>query len=261
MNKVLIIIGALIAIAYVGFCALLFFVQRSMLYLPTPIAPGAQPPSLALEVKGATLRVTTFVHPGRDAVIYFGGNGEEVDHALPTLEAAFPTHALYLMHYRGYSGSTGAPTESALFEDAVSLFDRVRAEHDSVVVIGRSLGSGVAIQLAARRPASRLVLVTPYDSIAGIAAGQFPFVPVSLLLRDKFESWRYAASVTAPTLLIVAAHDEVIPRTSSEALYSRFKAGVAAEAILPEATHNTVSQSEAYIPLLAGTVDSPPKSP
>jgi len=189
---------------------------------------------------------------GPDAVVYFGGNAEDVNFSLPGLAAAFPKHAIYLMHYRGYGGSTGKPSEDALVADALALLDRVRSEHINVVVIGRSLGSGVAVHLASLRPVARLILVTPYDSLVGLAANQFPLFPVHWLLLDKFESWRYAAQVNVPTLIVAADRDEVIPRTSTEALYARFHSGVATLRVVAGASHNTISESPEYVPLLRG---------
>jgi len=154
------------------------------------------------------------------------------------------------MHYRGYGGSSGTPSETALVADALRLFDHVRTQHADIVVIGRSLGSGVAVQLASARPAERLVLVTPYDSLQGLAARQFPYVPVRWLLRDKFASVAYAAKITAPTLLIAAEYDEVIPRSSTEALHARFAAGVATLHVVSGTGHNTISSSPEYTSLL-----------
>ncbi len=144
---------------------------------------------------------------------------------------------------RSYGGSTGKPSEAALTADALALFDRVHADHPHIVVIGRSLGSGIAIHLASVRPAERLVLVSPYDSLLDLAADQFPFFPVRWLLIDKFESWRYAADVTAPTLLIAAEQDEVIPRASTEALYRRFRSSLATLQVVRTADHNSISES------------------
>jgi pimeloyl-ACP methyl ester carboxylesterase len=185
-------------------------------------------------------------------LIYFGGNAEDVSGNLPGFSEAFADHALYLLHYRGYGGSSGMPTEAALFADAIALFDKVHAEHENVVVVGRSLGSGVAVHLASLRPVARLVLVTPYDSLQELAAHQFPYFPVRWLLLDKFESWRYAAKVVAPTLVIAAEHDEVVPRTSTESLYTRFGTGVASLRVVGGTSHNTISESPEYLPLLKG---------
>jgi uncharacterized protein len=119
--------------------------------------------------------------------------------------------------------------------------------------IGRSLGSGIAVHVASVRPAERLVLVTRYDSLQEIAANQFPFFPVRWLLLDKFESWRYAPHVTAPTLLIAAEHDEVIPRASTNLLYQRFRPGTATLTVVRGVGHNTISESAEYSALLRGT--------
>jgi pimeloyl-ACP methyl ester carboxylesterase len=116
-------------------------------------------------------------HGGPKALIYFGGNAEDVSRSLPGLSQAFPDYALYLLHYRSYGGSSGTPSEEAIQRDATALFDRAHAEHPQTVVIGRSLGSGVAVRLASQRPASRLILITPYDSFQEIAASHYPALP------------------------------------------------------------------------------------
>jgi pimeloyl-ACP methyl ester carboxylesterase len=166
--------------------------------------------------------------------------------------AGFPESAIYLLHYRGYGGSSGKPSEGALFADALTLFDEVHSKHPQIDVVGRSLGSGIAVYLASLRPVSRLVLVTPYDSLQELAALQFPYLPVRWLLLDKFESWRFAPQVTAPTLIITAESDEVIPRASSELLRSRFKSGVASFKTVAGAGHNTISENADYMELLQG---------
>jgi pimeloyl-ACP methyl ester carboxylesterase len=240
------------ALVYAGLCAALFLWQRSLIYFPTPRASGSGATTLALPAPGGELLVTLRPRSGHGALLYFGGNAEDVSQSLPDLSRAFPDHALYLLHYRGYGGSSGKPSEAALFADALALFDKVHAEHRNVVVIGRSLGSGVAVHLASLRPVTRLVLVTPYDSLQDLAVQQYPFFPVRWLLLDKFESWRYAERVTVPTLVLAAEHDEVIPRSSSEALYKRFRNGVASFRTIAGTSHNSISESPEYLPLLRG---------
>lgn len=105
----------------------------------------------------------------------------------------------------------------------------------------------MAIRLASQRPVSRLVLVTPYDSIQEIAARQFPYFPVRWLLTDKFESWRYAPKIRIPTLLLGAEFDEVIPRASTERLNATFAKGVASLVIIPGVGHNTISNTAQYL--------------
>lgn len=241
-------VGALAA--YILICAMVYALQRSLIYFPQPRQPGIPASTLTLDSGAERITVTTRPRPGAAALVYFGGNAEDVASSLPGLARAFPDHALYLMHYRGYGGSTGSPSEAGLFADAIALFDRVRQDHERIVVVGRSLGSGVAVHLASRRPAVRLVLVTPYDSLLGLAEQRFPWLPVRWLLRDRFESWRYAPAVAAPTLIVVAERDDIVPVASSEALRKRFRPGVAALVRVAGTDHNSISDSDEFGPLI-----------
>ena len=239
-------LGIVVAL-YLAACGALYLWQRALIYFP-------QPPAVATPVLQLAHGVVASVREqsGPDAVVYFGGNGEDVSQSLQPLAEAFPGHALYLLHYRGYGGSGGTPSEEAIAHDALALFDLAHASHPNVVAIGRSLGSGVAVRLASQRPVARLVLVTPYDSLQALAAAQFPFFPVRWLLKDKFESGSYVAQVRAPTLLIMAARDEVIPRASTEQLFQRFAPGQATLSVIPGASHNSLSEHPLYLPLLSG---------
>jgi pimeloyl-ACP methyl ester carboxylesterase len=254
--------GALaVGVAYLLACLGLYLLQRSLIFYPQPRRFGAADSVVKMQVNDTALQVSVKPLAGPDAVLYFGGNAEDVSGSLPLLAEAFPKHALYLMHYRGYGGSSGKPSEAALFADAQAMFDQLHARHPNITVIGRSLGSGVALHLASTRPAVRLVLVTPYDSIAELAAQQFPMFPVRLLLTDKFESWRYAPLVQVPTTLVAAENDEVIPRASSEQLLARFQAGVARYVVIAHTGHNTISGQPAYLdalrPISPGLVSVP----
>jgi pimeloyl-ACP methyl ester carboxylesterase len=252
--RILTTLFIIVAVAYIAACATLFFLQRSFLYYPQPSRAGSSATTMRLTVEGADILVSVRPHGGPGALIYFGGNAEDVSASLPSFSSAFPDRALYFLHYRGYGGSSGKPSEEAIQKDALALFDKVQAEHPDIVVVGRSLGSGVAIRLASQRPASHLVLVTPYDSMEGLAARQFPYFPVRWLLIDKYESGRYAPRIKIPTLLLAAEHDEVIPRQSTERLYERFARGVAVLQVIPGAGHNTISASPAYMETLRGAI-------
>ena len=240
-----------VVLIYLGLCAVLFLFQRSLIYFPHPRLLDTAP-KISLPVDKADIVITVRPHAGPYALIYFGGNAEDVSYSLPSLSAAFPEYGIYLAHYRGYGGSSGKPSEVALVADALALFDQVQTSHKTIVVVGRSLGSGVAVQLASLRPVERLVLVTPYDSIQELAARQFPYFPVRWLLQDKFESWRYASQITAPTLVLAAEQDEVIPRASTESLFKQFRDGVAALKVVRGTSHNTISESPEYLLQLRG---------
>jgi len=250
--RAILILPAIAAVIYLTLCLVLFLAQRAFIYFPQPKSASAND-TLTLNVGDERIVVSIRRSIGPDAVIYFGGNAEDVSRSLPTLADAFPERSLYAMNYRSYGGSTGKPSETALIADAFVLFDRVHADHPHVAVIGRSLGSGVAIRVASERPVERLTLVTPYDSLLNVAATQFRYFPLTWLMLDKFESWRYAPKVRAPTQLIAAQNDEVIPFTSTETLYKRLPQSLAKLTIIPGVSHNTISESPEYVPLLRKT--------
>ncbi len=251
-NRVLIIALRIAVLAYIGLCAVMYFTQRSLIYFPQPRYNHDGVPLLKLETEAGPVLVSTRPMAGPDAVIYFGGNAEDTSIALSDFADAFPQAALYLMHYRGYGGSAGKPTEQALFADGLLLYDRVHAEHAHVIVVGRSLGSGVAVKVASERPVARLVLVTPFDSLADAAAAAYPWLPVRLLMTDRFDSWRYAGKVTAPVRMIAAERDEVIPRASTVRLRGRFAKTSVEYVVIPGVGHNSISDTREYWQAVAG---------
>lgn len=250
MSRNLVLLVVIAAALYLALCVVLFVFQRALIYYPQPRTVGSAATLLTLPVADARVLVSVRPHDGPNALIYFGGNAEDVSRNLPAFSQAFPDYALYLLHYRGYGGSSGAPSEEAIARDALTLFDQVHVTHPHVAVVGRSLGSGVAVRLASQRPAARLVLITPYNSLKGLAARQFRWFPVRWLLKDKFQSWQYAARITVPTVLIAAEHDEVIPRTSTDRLLSHFTKGVASMQVIEGTGHNSISESPEYLKAL-----------
>jgi uncharacterized protein len=235
---------AALVLLYLAGCAAVYGLQRSMLYHPQPARQATD--FLTLPVDGATLQVSLRALPGAPAILYFGGNAEDVSATLPQLASLFPDHALYAMHYRGYGQSTGEPSEPALHADARALHEHVRRGHPAVKLIGRSLGSGVAVRLASERPVARLALITPYDSIENVAAEQLPWLPVRWLIRDRFDSAAVAGRVGAPTTLIGAERDTLIRPERTDRLATFFAPGVARTVWIAGADHNNLGAFEAY---------------
>jgi uncharacterized protein len=245
--RAMLVIVAIGAVAFVLVCAVLFFTQRSLIYYPQPRSNRFASTLLTLQTETGTVHVSSRPSDGPNAVIYFGGNAEDVSADVPDLIETFPGDAIYALHYPGYGGSSGRPTERGILMDALALYDQVRGQHANIILIGRSLGTGVAVHVASLRPVVELVLVTPFDSLGDAAAANYPFLPVRWLLQDKFESWRYAPKVTAPTRIIVAGDDEVVPRASTERLRTRFKSGVVVSyTVIPRAGHNTISDNPEF---------------
>jgi pimeloyl-ACP methyl ester carboxylesterase len=247
MSRTLMSLVALIVAVYLVLCAALFFFQRSLIYFPQPNAVSSADSRITLSMPDAQVSVVTRERVGPRALIYFGGNAEDVSRNLPEFAQAFPDYAVYLLNYRGFGGSGGSPSEAAIAEDALALFDQVYASHPQVAVVGRSLGSGVAVRLASQRPVQHLILVTPYNSLEEIAVRQYPWVPVKWLLKDRFESGKYAAHIRVPTLLLAASDDEVIPRASTQRLLENFPQGVALLRVVPESGHNSISDRAQYL--------------
>lgn len=237
--------------AYVALCLLLFLGQRSQIYFPVPESDYPDAVAMRLPVDGAVLKIWAVPRPGPRALVYFGGNAEDVARSIPGFAAAFPGHSLYLVNYRGYGGSGGSPSEAALVADAAAIFDHLQPRHPEISVIGRSLGSGVAARLASVRDVRRLVLVTPFDSLARVAAGHFRWLPVGLLMRDRYESASRAPAIRAPVLAIVAGADEIIPRERSEALIAAFPPAQVELLRLEGLSHNDVGSSPQYLARMA----------
>jgi pimeloyl-ACP methyl ester carboxylesterase len=247
-----------IAALYLALCIALYLLQRSMIYFPQPRHAPPGTPLLTFPVDGRQVLATTREREGERALIYFGGNSEDVSSSLPGLSRMFPGHALYLLHYPGYGGAPGRPTEATLVADALALFDHVVARHPKVTVIGRSLGSGVAVQVAGARPVEQLVLVAPYDSIEGVAETRFPLIPVRWILEDKFDSGRHVVNIKAPTLIIEVENDKVIPRASTQRLLARFPPGQAKLGVVVASEHNFPDDHPDYVRLLRGLAAGSP---
>jgi dipeptidyl aminopeptidase/acylaminoacyl peptidase len=171
-------------------------------WLMTPLSPGP--------------------HPG---VLYFGGRSEEVSWVARDAGKLFPGMTVLAMNYRGYGDSHGDPAETHMVDDGCTLFDWMAArpgvDAARIAVIGRSLGSGVAVQVAKDRAAHSVVLITPYDSILAIAKRRFRVMPIEYMLRHRFESIKYAPSLKAPTYVLRASSDDVVPHSHTDQLVSK----------------------------------------
>ena len=238
---------ATVAIAYGLLCAWVFFTQRGQIYFPTPESQHPSAEQLWIESQGERIKVWVVARPGGRALLYFGGNAEDVAGNIESFAAAFADRSLYLVNYRGYGGSSGRPSEAGLVADALAVFDHVQRENPVVAVMGRSLGSGVAVRLAAERPVERLVLVTPFDSLVKLARHYFRWLPVGLLMRDRYESARRVPQVSAPVLVVIAGEDEIIPRDRSDALAAAFGPGQARVVVVPGVGHNTLDLLPQYL--------------
>ena len=222
----------LASVGYLGGLVVLFFAQRSFIY-PVPqtarTAPeaagfGAAEEHLLTTADGETIIVWHVpAKPGHAVVLYFHGNGDFLAGLVGRFwDITADGTGLVALSYRGYAGSSGRPDEQGLLLDAAAAyaFASARYSADRIVVWGFSLGSGVAVALAADQPIGKLILEAPYTSIMDVAAAAFPFLPVRWLVRDQFRSDRRISRVTAPLLMMHGAHDATIRINFGERLFA-----------------------------------------
>jgi hypothetical protein len=235
--------------AYVGLCLLVALLQRGLMYFPDRSSEAD-----ALRRAGASGlaawrdeagQLVGWRRPrprgGATRVLLFHGNaGSALDRVayLPVLET--PDRDVILMEYPGYGMRSGEPSESALVADAIRALGRLKSE-GQVLLVGESLGSGVAAQAAAADPEAvkGLLLITPFARMSDVAATHYPYLPVRLILRDRFDSVTALAKYHGPVAVLVAGQDEVVGAAQGRRL-AQACAGTAKVWEQPEAGHNTL---------------------
>jgi len=235
--------SGLILTLYFGVGLFIYLQQDNLLYHPTAKPNFPLPPHLVLKHQQQTINVWRQEAKNNRAVIYFGGNGEATERTMDYLAPALPELDAYFMSYRGYSGSSGKASEQANITDALALYDELAKMYDHISVIGRSLGSAIAISVASQRKLDKLVLVTPYDSIADIAQGRYQWLPVHWLIRDSYRAIDWVSLIDSPVLIYTAEKDDVIPAKNSQALIQAFNPSQALSRIqLKGVGHNNLTR-------------------
>src|SRR4029079_7756884 len=217
-----------VSVAYACALAVLFVVQRSFLFpIPTalrtaPQAAGFREAEEHVLVTADDEKVIVWHVPakaGHPVLLYFHGNGDFLAGFLGRFRGLIADGTgVVALSYRGYAGSSGHPSERGLLQDAAAAyaFTTARYSADRIVVWGFSLGTGVAVALAAEQPVCKLILEAPYTSLAEVAASAFPIFPVRLVMKDPFHSDQRIARVNVPLLILHGARDATIPITFGE---------------------------------------------
>ena len=245
-------------LGYVAIAVVVFLMQERLLFYPQSLLGKATPPprwsleSVRLQARDGTPLAGVLVRPPVERaplVIYYGGNAEEVTSYAGLAAETYGDRAVLLLNYRGYGESGGKPGERALVADALEAFDWAskRADVDTarIALHGRSLGTGVAVQVAAARPARCVVLTSPFDSARDIAKNIYPWLPVGLLLRHPFDSAALAPSIRQPALFLMGDADDIIPMSHSEKLAGAW-GGPADRVVLKGFGHNDLSLTPQY---------------
>ncbi|TCD15873.1 alpha/beta hydrolase [Oricola cellulosilytica] len=221
----------ILAVAYIAVVAVMYAAQTQMLF-PTRLATAGQPllPASAgrLEVEtpdgehlqGVHVAPAQVLPEERLVVLGFGGNAWNAENLAAYLHGLYPDVEVVAFHYRGYRPSTGRPSAAALLADASVVYDHVVAtlETERVVAVGFSIGAGVAIHLASRRPLAGLIVVSPFDSLEALAREHYPWAPVGWLLRHHMSTVEDVRGLTTPIALIAAGRDTVVPPRRTEAV-------------------------------------------
>jgi len=224
----------LLIVAVLGYAAVLaaaYFAQRSLMYFPDPsrTSPAAaglpQAEEVLLDTSDGEKVIAWHVPPRgeKPVILYFHGNGGALNlraHRFAGLTA--DGTGLVALSYRGYGGSSGRPSEAGLMRDAEAAYAFAAARYpaERLAVFGESLGTGVAVALAAGHPVGKVILESPFTSAVAVGAAVYPFLPVRLLMKDRFASDERIAGIKVPILVMHGARDQVIPIGYGERLYS-----------------------------------------
>lgn len=215
---------------YVAVAAVLYFTQRSLMYFPETVhttpAQAGLPEATELELTASDGVHSTAWHvpprDGKPVILYFHGNGGALRYRVPRFRKLIADGiGLVALEYRGYGGNGGSPTEPGLIADGQAAY-AFAAEHyptPQLVAWGESLGSGVAVALAAEKPFARVILEAPFTSAEAVAAQRYWYMPVRLLMKDQFRSDERIGKIHAPLLILHGVHDHVVPFAMGEQLF------------------------------------------
>jgi len=270
----LIAVLAVLLFVYVGLAAMLYFTQRSMMYFPETIhtspAEAGLPEAEEISLTAADgVRIVGWhVAPrdGQPVILYLHGNGGALRYRVERFHRLIKEGVgLVAIEYRGYGGSEGSPSEAGLFADAEAAyaFAASRYRPDQLVLWGESLGTGVAVYLAAEKPVGRVILEAPFTSTAAVAAQRYWFMPVRLLMKDQFRSDERIANVSAPVLILHGLNDRTVPYAMGEQMFDLAKGNKHIVRFI-DGGHEDLDQYGALHAVgrfLAGDLDQPPAPP
>lgn len=264
-------IGAVCVLAVVALAAFVTWnartgaIERAFIYFPER-SLMATPADVGIAYEDVTLRAADGVRlhgwfvPGSQpvAVLWLHGNAGNIGTRVPWIRDLHRAtgFAILIVDYRGYGRSEGTPSEAGLYRDAEAALAYLRAEPrvdpDRIVYFGRSLGSAVAVELAAREPPMALVIESPFPSLRWLADAVYPWLPLTRWLHDRYETERRARAVTAPALVIHGERDEIVPLEGAQRVADALASDVQLF-VVPGAGHNDIPAvgGDAYYARLA----------
>jgi len=243
------VVSRLLVIYFIVATAM-YFLQDSMIYKPDKSLKLQQyqlpqPWQTVTLNTSDELQLTSWYLPaetGEKTILYLHGNGGDIANRVG-LAKLFKQYGygMFLLEYRGYADNPGKPSETGLYQDSLAAYQWLIEQGvnpENIIVYGESLGAALAIRLAAEQPVGGLILDTPFYSMLAMANSLYPFLPNELLLKDKYESYRYAPEVTVPTIIFYGMEDEMIPLRQVTNLYSLIKSDNKLLVLIPGQLHN-----------------------
>jgi uncharacterized protein len=231
----ILVLKAILVLAVAGYViisAVMYVAQRRFMYFPEPgrVSPAAAGLAHVSEVIIPTPDGEKLIawygkaRAGQPTLLYLHGNGGSLAFRSGTMRKYLDDgRGMLMLAYRGYSGSTGSPSETANVADAKLAYEtliKYGVKPEDIILYGESLGSGVAIQVAKEKKVEGLILDAPYTSILELASAQFPWLPVGVLLKDRYESIKYIHDVHVPIFIMHGDADEVVPVEMGRRLFA-----------------------------------------
>ncbi len=253
--KSMIEILKIIVFLFLAFSLFLFLFQDRMIFYPQKVSSRTVSRYKEIEITfnhDNVLLCGWFVKgrisKSKPLVIYYGGNAEEISWNLDEMKT-YGMESFLLVNYRGYGNSQGKPSEKKLVDDALFILDQITRNHQidpkHIVLMGRSLGTGVAVQVAAKKDVGGVILVTPFDSLVSVAKSHYPVFPVNLLLRHRFDSVLLAPDIKIPALFMMGSNDRIIANRHSIHLAEKW-GGAKTSVVIKGAGHNDIEAHGAF---------------
>jgi uncharacterized protein len=223
-------VGVVAVALYLCMAVMIYFAQRSLMYFPDTahVAPAdaglPQVEEVALTASDGVNISAWHAAPreNKPVIIYLHGNGGALHYRAERFRKLIADGiGLVAVEYRGYGGNPGSPSEQGFIADAKAAYDFAVKHYPTpqLVLWGESIGSGVAVALAAENPVGRVILEAPFTSALALGARHYWYLPVRLMMKDQFRSDERIGKVTAPLLILHGVHDRVVPYAMGEELF------------------------------------------
>jgi fermentation-respiration switch protein FrsA (DUF1100 family) len=264
-------VAVIMVCLYLGMAAILYFTQRSMMYFPdrshtTPAQAGLpQAAEVMLTASDGARTIAWHAAPRDDkpVIVYFHGNGGALRNRVERFSKLTGAGlGLVAVEYRGFGGNAGAPTEAGLIADGEAgyAFAAARYPTKQIVLWGESLGTAIAVAVAAEKPIGRVILEAPFTSASALAAERYWYMPIWLLMKDQFRSDEAIGKITAPVLILHGVQDRTIAFAMGERMFELTNAPKHIVRFLDGGHEDLDAQGALHAVgrFLAGDLDKPP---